>query len=437
MFYENIRQFQECPEERWPKSAYYLAANTLPEGRYVEIPVTDDNYLLLGTTGYGKTTMTCAITDECLKHSEDTLAVFLETKRDFRRYIRPRDLVVSVSEEIGNYRFFKWNMVAECRKSKEPEFILNAITRHLFADLKEDKRNLFFSEGAQNIFKGFIRTILYCYANNPGNKSVIDGMKHMSYQQLIEHLLKYKPNASIVRDYFGYDAAHPERYEMPKRTGDLMAFLTGVLEKFSGTFYSEDGTDTIYDFLHSKDGRLFFVYDYAKRESSNVFFRLFLQHIIEERLGQNADISKKLLLVLDEAPVLEADIGLMQAATLGRGCNMQLIVTSQSTEKLYCIAPEINGEHVTRASFAGFSNLITFHPGDKESIEFTQKLFGTVRKQITVMGWSRYQPAATQYAVEPLVSEEDLVSLDVGECYIKIRAVPAVRVKIHKPFRGF
>ena len=161
-----------------------------------------------------------------------------------------------------------------------------------------------------------------------------------------------------------------------------------------------------------------------------MFFRFFLQRIIEEKLAQNADISKHMILMLDEVTALSGDFGMMDAATIGRGKNLQIILGTQSIEKLYCIAPEKNSEHITKASFAGYPTIFAFHPSDTATIELIQQLFGDERKQIDVMPMSRYAEVQSQYVVEPIVSSGELASLSIGECYVKIKDAEPVRVKI-------
>lgn len=437
MFYEAMNRLENRQEEKWPVARKYISGKKIPEGRRVNIPILDDNVLLIGVTGYGKTTAAQQIVDAALSSPKDMFAVFLETKRDFRKYITSRDKVVAFSNTEEAYDYFQWNMVAECRKAKDPYSVLDSIAELLFADLLLDGKNKFFAQGSMDIFKGYIKTILQCRKNCPCNKAVIDGMKNMSYMQIIDHLLRYAPNRNIVRDYFGYDINHPGHYHMPKRAGDLMAFLSSVLNQFGGTFCSGTGMDTIHDYLDGKYGKqMFLIYDYSKRASSNLFFRFFLQRMIEEKLAQDTDGSKRLLLILDEAPVLEGDFGLMEAVTLGRGCNLQVILTTQSLEKLYSAAPEMNREHITKASLAGFPSIIAFHPGDGGTIEHLMKLFGTVRKQILTMPMSRYGQPQSQYVSEPKVTEEDFSSLDIGECYVKIRAADPVRVKLYHSCGG-
>ncbi len=434
MFYEAMNRLENRQEEKWPAAREYISGKKIPEGCKVNIPILGDNILLIGVTGYGKTTAAQQIVDAALSSEKDIFAVFLETKREFRKYITSSDKVISFSmtEKKEVYDYFQWNMIAECRRANDPYSVLDSVAELLFAELLLDGKNKFFAQGSMDIFKGYIKTILQCYKNCPCNRAVINGMKTMSYMQIIEHLLLCGSNRNIVRDYFGYDINHPEQYKMPKRAGDLMAFLSSVLNKFGGTFCSGTGIDTIRDYLDGKYGkRLFLIYDYSKRASSNLFFRFFLQRMIEEQLAQDPDRSRKLLLVLDEAPVLEGDFGLMEAVTLGRGCNLQVILTTQSLEKLYGSAPEINREHITKACLAGFPYIIAFHPGDGGTIELLMKLFGTVRKQMLTMPMSRYGQPQSQYVSEPKISEEDLSSLDIGECYVKIRSADPVRVKLY------
>lgn len=432
MFYEMNLSNGKDENCGWPDSKHCINVRNLKTAEEFKMPILNDNILVVGKTGYGKSTVTKAMLEPFINDDEEPFTVFLEIKDDFRKYMRSNDKAVIFREEIeSSHNYFKWNMVKEIRQSEDWESELQAIVDILFSDLSADSRNRFWIEGAKDIFKGYIRVILYCYKNSPSNEKVINGMKYMSRMQMIKHLEQYKPNKFILRDYFGYDSEHADGYVPPKITGDMMAFLTIVLEKFAGTFCSSDGMDTVHNFLNGTYGkRLFLIYDYGKRGSSNIFFRFILQKIIENKLSQHADYSKKVLLVLDEAAVLEKDFGLMEAVTLGRGKNLQVILCTQSIEKLYCVAPEFNSEHITNASMAGFPTMIVFQPGDAQTVEFLQKIFGNRQKQVMCMPLSRYAMPQCQYVTEPIVSEEELSSLGVGECIVKIKACSPQRVNI-------
>lgn len=432
MFYEMPNARNKQPKDMWPQSDKYISARTINTNEYVDIPLINDNILIIGKTGFGKTTLTKKITEGFINVEEEPFSVFLDVKDDFRQYIRPEDKAVCFVNSFNNiYNIFKWNIIKEIRQSDDWESELESIADVLFSDLSADSKNKFWVSAAKETFKGYLRTILYRYTNNPPNRTVFSGMKYMSLKELLTHIAEHKPNSHILRDYFGYDINNSDKYIQPKRAGDIMAFLSTVLQRFTGSFFSDDGQDTVHDFISGNYGkRLFLIYDYSKKASSNIFFKMILSKIIENRLSQTVDRSKKFLLVLDEAGVLETDFGLLQGATLGRGNGLQIILSSQSIEKLYCIAPALNAEHITNASLSGFPTIISFSPGDAETINKLQQIFGNKRKQIISMPISRYSQPTNEIITEPIVTAEELSNLDVGECFVKIRNAEPERVKI-------
>lgn len=431
MFYEMNKA--KAAYVDWPKEKHYISAQRSYDDAVVKIPVLHDNVLIVGKTGYGKTTLTKAYVDPLLNDSNEPYSVFFEIKNDFRDdFFRPEDKMVSYSAGIcSEENLFQWNLVREIRQSDDWDTELEELVTILFKDLLDEPRNRIWADGAKDTFKGFVNVILHCYKNCPSNKVLIDGMRYMDRLQFLKHLAKYKPNRSLLRDYFEYDPEHHESYVLPRKGSDIMFFLQNVLGKFGGTFMSSNGTDTIHDYLKGIYGkRLFLIYDYQKKDSSNLFFRYFLNKIISERLSQKVDRTKKVLLVLDEIAELEQDFGLMHAVTLGRGNNLQVILSTQSIEKLYCVAPTLHSEHITNAMFAGFPVLVSFLPGDSQTIEMFQKLYGNRQRQIMTVPISRYADSVVKIETEPIVRYEDFASLDIGECYIKIRSAEPERVKI-------
>ncbi len=426
MFYEIPAKRNYCA---WPEAKKSIGGVNVYTNEYIRIPIISDNILIVGKTGFGKSTFTKKTVDKFLEDENNQLTVFLDVKNDFREYIRGNDKAVCFTNNNEGMNVFRWNLISEIRQSDDWESELEEISGMLFSDLMNDGKNRFWVEAAKSVFKAYLKTILYCYKNSPSNKQVIDGLKYMSKKQLISHIAEYRPNSNVLRDYLGYSPNEP--YKEPRRAGDVMAFLNTVLEKFIGPFYSNDGTDTVHDFLDNKYGtRLFLVYDYGKRASSNIFFRLILHKIIENRLSQQVDRDKKVLLVLDEAATLECDFGLMEAATLGRGNNLHVILSTQSLEKIYCIAPELNAEHITNAALAGFPTIVSFSPGDPLTVDKLQKIYGNRKKQFVSLGISRYSQPSVEIKTEPIVTAEELSSMGIGECYVKIRDADPQRVKI-------
>lgn len=218
---------------------------------------------------------------------------------------------------------------------------------------------------------------------------------------------------------------------MPKRGSDIFFFLQNVLEKFGSSFLSADGDDTIFDYLHGRYGeRLFLVHDHKKRNSTKLFERYFLKYIADELLSQTSAFSGSMLWVLDEIDKVEGDFGLTQAVTLGRQFGLQVIVSTQSMESLYAIAPDLHGEHLTNAALSGFSVTAAFHPGDPRTIEILQALYGKRARQTVTMPLSRYDKPIVSTEQRPMVEDGDFASLETGECYIKIRSARPERVRI-------
>ena len=147
-------------------------------------------------------------------------------------------------------------------------------------------------------------------------------------------------------------------------------------------------------------------------------------------LSLTSDFSGEMIWVLDEIDKIEHDFGLTQAVTLGQQFGLQVLVSTQSLESLYAVAPDLHGEHLTNASLAGFPVTVSFHPGDPHTIETLQKLYGECRKQFVEMPISRYDRPIIRSEMRPLVEDSDFASLNVGECYIKIRSDPPMKVRI-------
>ena len=145
-------------------------------------------------------------------------------------------------------------------------------------------------------------------------------------------------------------------------------------------------------------------------------------------------IKDPMLWCMDEADKLSdggksADFGLFQAATLGREYGLQILLTTQSVENLYGLAPGFN-EHIAKGGLAGFPVVLSFRPGDATTISTLQTLFGTKRNDITTMPLSRYDHPVVKSELEPVVSEADFASLKTGEAYIKIKSCAPQKISI-------
>lgn len=434
MFYDMLLS-QRMPLN-WPETDSGVHAVRKADGSIVKIPVDQMNILVVGTTGYGKTFFTKACVRELLGTDPGRYAVFFQIKPDdfTEEFMQPDDKVITFSDRL--YRkenLFCWNLIKEIRLRErcEWESMLEQMGTILFADLLEDSRNRVFAEGAKETWKAFLRVILYNKQNNPSNKKLITAMQTMTHRDFLKFLAEYRPNRSMLRDNFMFYPEQSDNYVMPRKGSDIMFFLQNILGKFGGSFLSENGEDTIWDYLHGNYGkRLFIVHDHKKRDSARLFEQYFLKSIGDEMLSLSSEFHGKMLWVLDEIDKVGHDFGLTQAVTLGRQSGLQVLVSTQSLESLYAVAPEFHGEHLTRAALAGFPVTAAFHPGDPYTIETLQKLYGKCDRQILTMPFSRYEPPVVSVEQKYLVEDSDFASLGIGECYIKVQSSQPERLKI-------
>lgn len=429
-------QSMKKTEPNWPKTKYFVKAIRKKDGKVVEIPVQSSNFLITGTTGYGKTVFTKVYVKELVTENPETYVVFFQIKPDdfTEMFLRPQDKIITFYDGgCSPQNLFKWCMVKEIRSRPKDmwETELEELTSILFADILNDPRNVAWAGGAKDFFKGFIKVILYCYKNNPSNSKIICAMNEMNWPEMLKFLWKYPPNRSMLKDNFEYDISLGDNYKLNKKGSDIAFFLQYIKGKFGGSFMSEDGEDTIYDYMHGKYGsRLFILHDHKARESSRLFERYFMRHIGDEMLSIVSDFKGKMLWVLDEIDKIGYDFGLIEAVTLGRQFNLQVIVSTQSINSLYALAPEKHGENLMDAALAGFPMTVTFHPGDPYTIEILQTLYGKKLKQTVSMPFSRYDKPTVITEQRYVVEDSDFASLDTGECYIKYRSEEPERVKI-------
>lgn len=413
----------------------------LTDGKQVKIPVLEStNVLTVGVTGTGKSKSYTLPAAKYLLSSNPTMkGVFFETKRTFLdAFMQQNDKVITYDPTIvPACNLFQWCLIKEIRQARDKEGEMRQIAEVLFGDLLAGaENNRAWIESARNTFIAVLRVIVDCYPDNTSNWDLINALRNMSVNNLLAYLAKHPRNHSLLNKDFSYDPNKSEVYTPTRRATDIMFFFNSVLEIFGGAFESK-GQDTIHDYLlgaHGYGRNLFLVYDLATAESSRPFILYFLKKIKDEKMSLSSTIIEPMLWCMDEADKLSdsgkaADFGIFQAATLGREYGLQILLTTQSIENLYGLAPGFN-EHIAKGGLSGFPVLISFRPGDATTISTLQTLFGSRRHEITTMPLSRYDHPTVKSEIEPVVSEADFAQLDTGEAYIKIKSAHPQKVSI-------
>ena len=403
----------------------------LTDGTAAGLPVlAGANVLTVGVTGTGKTrSYTLPAARSLLSADPRMRGAFFETKRTFLdAFLRPEDKVITyASSAVPSGNLFRWCLIREIRQARDREAEMRQIAEALFSGLLADaENNRAWIESARNTFIAVLRTIVDGCSDNTSNRTLINALRTITVSDLLAYLSRHPRNRSLLNKDFSYDVNRRAAYTPTRRAADVMFFLNTVLELFGGSFES-DGQDTVHDYLHGAYGRnLFLLHDLAAAESSRPFLVYFLKKIKDEQMSLASPAQAPMLWCMDEADKLAdggraADFGLFQAATLGREYGLQILLTTQSIENLYGLAPGFN-EHIAQGGLAGFPVVLSFRPGDTATIAALQALFGSGRREIMTLPLSRYDSPVVRSELEPLVRDGDFASLKTGEAYVKIRS---------------
>ncbi|MDY5001842.1 MAG: type IV secretion system DNA-binding domain-containing protein [Eubacteriales bacterium] len=422
----------------WPSGKAYITV-TNEEGTELRLPVLKSaSMLLTGVVETGKSTLCKAYVKAYEEgysgEDPDYRGVFFEIKPDdyMAAFFEKGDKVIAY--DLGSFgdAAFKWCMIRELRQARNIDAEIETLSREFFKDLIEKaSHNLVWANAAKQTFKAFLSSVIYRYRDCPSNRLLIKRLRIMTHIELMRFLAQYEPNLPFLKNTFDYDPKDDSKFVMPKKGLDTMFFFDYVLQRFSGCLV-EDGGDTIHDFLHGKYGKhLFIVHDFAMADSMSMIERYFLKKMIDEKLSCSSDLyGKPLLLVLDEVDKVGYDFGLNDAVTLGRQGGLTILLSTQSIENLYKIAPEKNAEHITNGSLSGFQVVVSFRAGDPVTVEKLQTLFGTTDRVKITLGLSRLDSSQTVIVTEPKVTTEMLQQLGVGEFYVKIKEGDPVKFKI-------
>lgn len=388
-----------APLPHWPAGVGGIPA-FLADGREVALPVLPGvNALTFGVVGTGKTrSYTLPAAEKLLAADLSMRGVFFEVKQSFlHHFLGPGDKIITHNPgAVPREHLFVPNLIREIRQAEDREGEMRQMADFLFGELLEGAgQNRAWVEAARNSFLGVLRVIVDCFPDqNPTNRSLAQSLRDMTAPQLAQYLARHPGNRSMLRKDWGYDPSSSGDYTPTRRAGDILFFLSQVLESFSGTF-ADSRSDTIRDYMDGRYGRnLFFLYDLASAQISRSWFLYYLKKIKDSRMSLSRMGGDRVLMVLDEIDKLSdgsaaADWGIFQAANLGREYGLQLLVTTQSVENLYALSPGFR-EHPARGGLSGFPMVLSFRPGDSATIDTLQRLWGSAPRRRLVLPASRY-----------------------------------------------
>ena len=76
------------------------------------------------------------------------------------------------------------------------------------------------------LFIGILRVIVDGYPDaDTGNGTLVHALRNMTTSELLHYLAKHPRNHSLLRKDFGFDPAHPDRYQNNRRSERHHVFL--------------------------------------------------------------------------------------------------------------------------------------------------------------------------------------------------------------------
>ncbi len=295
----------------------------------------DDNMLesptlLLGSVGSGKTVLLESIMNPIMKHAADNdeNVVIFCAKKDFLRYKRPDDIIISVNETDPKGC---WNIFSELRASENHELTARDIAKMLTIDQRSEIQP-FFENAANDILFNAIEC-MYADEQRNGTKytnwHLTDFLNRAKLQKNAEiswfDLIELYP-AYFTSDYFG------EGESLPQGFGVVSELRTLLHEMFWGSFNSDKGEFSAIESLKTGGKRIFLYYDYANSSEATVkIYRTILNLLLKHSI--DAENGRRTWFFLDEASLLPATC-IADAMSYGRQSGFRLIMALQSAKLL-------------------------------------------------------------------------------------------------------
>lgn len=300
----------------------------LDDGLILDDSIFEAPTLLLGPVGSGKSLLLEKIMKPIIDHAaekNENVIIFC-AKKDFLKYKRPQDIVISVDASAPNSC---WNIFRELSASDNPELTARDIARSLTKDQRSE---------LQPFFENACNDILY---NTIMAMHEDEALKGIHYSNC--HLVDTLKNVSIKKnsDLSWYDLAEtrPKWFgHIPDYLGDDLAQGYGIIselrtlihEAFWGSFCSNKGEFSAIESLKTGGKRIFLYYDFANSSEASIkIFRTILNLLLKHSVdNQN---NRRTWFFLDEASLLPKTC-IVDAMSLGRSAGFRLVTCLQSAQ---------------------------------------------------------------------------------------------------------
>ncbi|WP_254547487.1 type IV secretory system conjugative DNA transfer family protein [Halomarina pelagica] len=331
--------------------------------------------LALGTTGSGKTevgkTLAWQLTDDRLLGEPVVVFDYKTDYQDFLREVVGEDAVIRLSASGSTHT---WNVFEEIEDDRD----YRELARALFpAD--GDGSSRFFEQAARDVFRATCTALDREYRDDPdvtlSNALLARTFREFSREDLYEALSEYGDMAAAT------SALDPDGSR--QSVGVFATVQQRVGEVFVGDFAGEAGAHTddaeisIREYMADPQGRVL-VLDFPQRQGQTVapVFRFLVDHAAMHALD---DATRGAYFVLDEVTRIPGLRRLDDLVNLGRGQQVQVLLTLQSVSQLFANYGKERGTSI----LSGLVSRVILRLGDDASIDYARAAVGTEFKTYT------------------------------------------------------
>lgn len=373
--------------------------------------------IITGETGAGKTTAFKQIASKkMLSDTEPTVNLFFDSKGDMvESFYKEGDVVLDYYNNTNITSRQKWNIIREL--CFDDTFLADD-AREIAGDLTSDSKdtnNEFFNKACKLILSKCMQILALDYEKKgikPSNKDLFE-------------LLKTNPNYILNR---------AKEYNLDRDIANLLcvggkvtsngqtAGVMGELLEFVDEYIvaNDKGSFSIRETLrNNKSINVFLEFDVNHCNVLSPMFCSIITLAIKECMGRNK--GARLNLFIDEFSQLKQRLDqVINAASFGRTTGIYMMIATQYVGQIQ----EIYGENITSGVLSNFKNVIAFKSENYETRKYIKERFG--EDYISSIKYVGLGQCLTSYNKDFIISDEDILSLDVGEAIVKVATNDAI-----------